>query len=103
MCKSCYRGHKYCSDPCREAGYARVRREARVRFEKSQEAKLDHCDRSRRYRESHRGVTDKGSGLRPKLLCNSPEKHLNLTILPARSACIGCGKEVWNERSLSRG
>ena len=59
ICRSCDRGHAYCSEPCRRQGYARRRRQARARHEQSPEGRLDHRDRQRAYRERWRArVTD---------------------------------------------
>src|SRR4051812_47237615 len=68
ICKSCYRGHRYCSEMCRKNGYARLRRKARQKFEKTIEARLDHRDRSQRYRNKLKSgaatvVTDQSSNV----------------------------------------
>ena len=60
ICNSCYRGQVYCGDGCRH----RMRREQRCRanrrYQQSEEARLDHRDRQRDYRERCRlrRVTD---------------------------------------------
>jgi len=56
ICQSCYRGHRYCGDECRGQGRAQQVREANQRYRCSQEARLDHRDRQRRYRRSENSV-----------------------------------------------
>ena len=65
ICKSCYRGHKYCSLDCKLTGYESRRKTARQKFENTFEEKLDHADRQARYRERQK-VTDKSSKLNIK-------------------------------------
>ncbi len=62
LCKSCFRGQKYCSVECKHEGYFANQKKARNKFESSFEAKLDHADRQARYRERKK-VTDKSSNL----------------------------------------
>jgi len=96
MCKSCYRGHRYCSGECRKHGYARVRREARRRHEESQEARLDHRDRQRRYRDNLQiSVTDQTSKFEGVPVGSAPCSHLDLRKLSKINRCIGCGRKVW--------
>ena len=63
LCEAHWRGHLYCSTSCRAKGARRRKREARARHERSEEARLDHRDRQRAYRERQRStrVTDHGS------------------------------------------
>ena len=62
ICKSCFRGQKYCSVECKHEGYSANQKKARNKFESSFEAKLDHADRQARYRERKK-VTDKSLNL----------------------------------------
>ena len=105
VCRPCYRGQKYCSNTCRSSGYALSRKAARQKFEKTIEAKLDHRDRSQRYRQTmkQKSVTDKSS---PKIESNvfTPQSsHLKLNQLPQMAYCLHCGKEVWTERRIVHG
>ena len=50
ICHGCFRGHRYCSHDCRDHGYREARKRARKKYAQSPEARLDHCDRNRRYR-----------------------------------------------------
>ena len=101
ICKSCYRGHKYCSKACRKSGYEASRKQAREKYNDSIEAKLDHQDRSRRYRLSlQKSVTDKTS----KVEVNTINKHLHrenenslLKIKDQSGVCTSCGKLVFEE------
>lgn len=64
ICRSCFRGQKYCSDPCRTKGYSSVRkknqnkyersdlgRETRRRYQTSESGKENHRRRQRVYRK----------------------------------------------------
>lgn len=66
VCRSCFRGQRYCGPACRSKGRRRVVRAARARHQRSEEGRLDHRDRQRAYRQRRRsgkrpGVTDPGS------------------------------------------
>jgi hypothetical protein len=50
MCRSCYRGHKYCSDVCRLEARNHQLKAARKRHRQSPEGRLDHRDQMRRLR-----------------------------------------------------
>ena len=60
ICSSCYRGQVYCGDRCRQKARRQQRRLANRRYQQSEEARLDHRDRQRDYRQRCRlrGVTD---------------------------------------------
>lgn len=51
ICPSCYRGHCYCGDVCRDKARRRQLREANRRHQQSKEGRLDHWDRQRAYLE----------------------------------------------------
>lgn len=59
ICRSCYRGHRYCNNACRDLGYKERRKAAMARYSASPEAKLDHRDRNRAYRQRRKfyGIT----------------------------------------------
>ena len=63
MCRSCYRGHCYCSDACRGKARRRQMREANRRHQQSDEGRLDHLDRQRalRARQAQARVTYQSS------------------------------------------
>ena len=60
ICNSCFRGHRYCGDICRDKARREQLRRADQRYRRSKEARLDHRDRQRDYRERCRlrRVTD---------------------------------------------
>jgi len=61
VCRSCWRGQRYCSRGCRIQARRAQCREANRRHQISPEGRLDHRDRQRAYRERRRqGVTDQG-------------------------------------------
>lgn len=93
VCGSCYTGHKYCSDGCRDWGYRENRKKANKKHSLSLESKRDHCDRNRVYRQRVRdnqvavkkSVMDKSSDQRPE----------EVEPLPAIEFCHICGKRIF--------
>ena len=79
ICRSCYRGQRYCGEPCRDIGYQERQGVARKKHAHSDEGKLDHRDRNRVYRIrkkwglTKKTVTDKGSA-KHKIHLDSPNK-----------------------------
>jgi len=63
ICRSCDRGHCYCSDRCRQKARREQRRAANLRYRKTLEARLDQRDRQRAYRQrlAKHSVMDQGS------------------------------------------
>jgi hypothetical protein len=65
ICAHCDRGHRYCSEPCRNQARRQQRRRANKRHQQSSEGQLDHRDRQREYRcrlrQTQSPVTDQGS------------------------------------------
>lgn len=64
ICTHCDRGHRYCSDQCRQQARRQQRRYANSRHQQSPEGRLDHRDRQREYcrrRQAQSRVTDQGS------------------------------------------
>lgn len=62
ICHSCYRGQAYCRDECRQKTRREQVRQANRRYQRSTEARLDHRDRQRDYRQRRfRRVTDQSS------------------------------------------
>lgn len=59
MCRSCYRGHRYCSNACRQAARTDSLRRARARYQATQEGRDGHRERQNEYRHSaEKNVTD---------------------------------------------
>jgi len=50
ICRSCYRGHVYCSDACREAGRRESLNKAQRRYRKTRKGKKSHSDSENRRR-----------------------------------------------------
>ena len=51
VCRDCYRGHKYCSDACRTAGYYQNRRKAQSNYRQTGKGKEQHSESEKRRRE----------------------------------------------------
>jgi hypothetical protein len=50
LCRSCWRGHRYCSDPCRLAAKRKQRCEAQRRYRQTAKGKKTHCEDENRRR-----------------------------------------------------
>jgi len=63
ICRSCDRGHQYCSDQCRQKAVLEQRRAANLRHRKTPEGRLDQKDRQKAYRQRQAAfsVMDQGS------------------------------------------
>jgi hypothetical protein len=70
ICSHCDRGQVYCSPDCRDLARRLQLRAANLRHQRSEEGRLDHCDRQRAYRlrlarstntSTAKSVTDHGS------------------------------------------
>jgi hypothetical protein len=72
LCGSCFRGHRYCSRECSQAGREESKRRARHRYGSSPRGRQKACERQRRHRVRARrdaaetasaseGVTDQSS------------------------------------------
>lgn len=89
ICRHCYRGHRYCSSPCRKLGYEIRRRLARKKYAASAEARVDHRDRNNLYRVYGPigfVVMDKTYAPDGKLVNPSAQKKG-----PGSQRCICCG------------
>lgn len=101
ICRPCYRGQRYCSPFCRDRGYNETRRQARCRYAKSTEARLDHRDRNRRYRlrkkkitsKSTTSVTDQSSIKRRCVIFEA----LHASRFP-QECCQACGRRLFDQR-----
>lgn len=59
MCRSCYRGHRYCSDACRQTARSESVRRARALYQGTKEGRDGHRERQNDYRHgSRKNVTD---------------------------------------------
>ena len=99
ICRSCYRGHRYCSEPCRKRARLQQTRAANRRHQSSPEGRRDHCDAQRRYRQRCRArsiprpaqeesVTDQCS------LLNLSPPSSDCDPAPTQLHCRICGRSV---------
>ena len=63
LCRSCYRGHVYCSDECRAEGRREGKRRCNRQNQSTDEGKADHRERQQKYQSSKRKPQDEGSVL----------------------------------------
>jgi hypothetical protein len=105
ICKSHYRGHRYCSELCRKAGYQESRKKAREEYEQKRKAKQLNAKRQAAYRERQNSntltyiqnsgpsnkVTDQSSLLNKKIL--NPLLH-NVPQATDRKRCSVCREEI---------
>ena len=54
ICKSCDRGHRYCSITCRDHGYKRRESAAKKRYSQSKLGRQNHAARQKRYRSKNK-------------------------------------------------
>jgi len=61
LCSSCYRGHRYCCDPCRIAAQNKANREAQKRYRRTEKGKKAHreAERRRRMRRTKKWIMGK--------------------------------------------
>jgi hypothetical protein len=95
ICCHCDRGHRYCSDGCRQNVRRQQCRQANRKHQQSPEGKLDHRDRQRVYRDRRIQVrvTDQSS-LPNLVLTTSPPLPIRWlrTIEIRHVVCIICGR-----------
>ena len=85
ICISCDRGQRYCSESCRDSMRRRQRRAADNRYQRTEQGRLAHRCRQRRYRQRPvaAAVTDQG--------CNAPASTKAPATVPLRQ-CRICGE-----------
>ena len=98
ICSSCDRGQIYCTPECAKAARKERQRSARRRYQAGARGRVMHADRSRRFRERQRGVTDHGlhepvaTALRVEVVA-SPQRRSALTERQ-HFYCNGCACAV---------
>ena len=96
ICRPCYRGQRYCSEPCREITRREQRRAANRRHQQSPEGRLDHADHQRAYRHRQaRRVTDQGGATEPpsgNIPPREPNEPRPGPPLPRGIRCVVCGR-----------
>jgi hypothetical protein len=65
LCTACDRGQRYCSVGCARSARCQSQRESDRRYQSSQRGRLKHAERTRRYRQRCRSVTEHSSALSP--------------------------------------
>lgn len=96
ICRSCDRGHRYCSDCCRQKARREQLHAANLRYRKTLEARLDQRDRQRAYRRrlAKRSVMDQGSP-------GCPSSHKIVTAVHLKPvAATECGKSTQKTRMI---
>jgi hypothetical protein len=99
VCRDCYRGHKYCSDHCRIAGYLQSHLEAQGRYRQTGKGKQQHCESEKRRRKKKKKelkTTRAISGLKKACMCFSMTiKSLfkNYDSEKGKGNCSICGKD----------
>lgn len=78
LCRACYRNHKYCGGPCRDAARRESIRAANRRFRQSPEGRLDHQDRMR--------------------ACRARKKAQGQVVMDHTIASIGTGRVARSDR-----
>jgi len=111
MCRTCYRGHRYCSVGCREVGYQARRRAARRKNEALPHGRQNHRDRQQELRDRRKNpnsqllslpiVPDKASGsnenpLKPtqNMQPISTQRQPAAIFRVAVATCSRCGREI---------
>ena len=98
VCRDCYRGHKYCSDACRIAGYYQSHREAQSNYRQTGKGRKQHSESEKRRRKRKKTELKRirviGS-LKKACMCFSMTiKSLFKNYDPERGKgnCLNCGK-----------
>jgi len=94
LCRSCYRGHVYCSQACRKAGRRHSLNQAQRRYRKTQKGKKSHLESEnrRRYgkkRPCVKKMDDHTSS--PRLIVPSMDPYRPLLV----GTCHFCGRKGW--------
>lgn len=85
ICKSCYRGHKYCSATFKRFGYRNSANKAQQKYQQTFRRKLNHAKRQYKYRHKIKKVTHKTSiEFKPVL------KKIEIN----KKSCLVCRKSI---------
>lgn len=99
VCRSCWRGHWYCSSACSGVAKARVRQRANKRYRSSTLGRFSQQQAQKRYRRKvgvTKSVRDHSSKKSKTFLLNPPVQSLPRE-LKSESLCFmcrSCGKEI---------
>ena len=100
ICRSCYRGHRYCGQQCRRDARIESRHASNRRHQQSEFGRQDHADLQREYRRRLAcqlvGVTDQSSHGRIAFLTlaepGSPEVASAALVVDGVVVCMVCGR-----------
>ena len=98
MCRSCYRGHCYCSVTCRIAGYLQNHREAQKQYRKTQKGKDQHILSEKKRRVRKKIVNKLSIIVKQTCMClsmtiQSLYKNNRLKNSGEITCCDKCGKQ----------
>ena len=91
VCRSCWRGQKYCSKDCSGKGYRRNHRNSQAKYSGTEKGRKSHRLRQRRHRLKNI-ETDEAT-----TKCSRPVK-----LLPPISDCCFCGNPIGHIYHLTR-
>ena len=103
LCRPCWRGHRYCSDPCRLAAKRKQRREAQRIYRQTPQGKKAHCyaenrRRDRLRKKNQRNMDDATTTRLPawcmRLLLATGKRILPLQTTTCCHFCGSCGQIV---------
>jgi hypothetical protein len=102
VCRRCDRGQVYCGRDCALEARRQRQRKARARYQATDRGRTLHAERSRRYRERKRRVTDQGpvmttadpSASRPIAISASSPQQPAVITTSYRTACHFCENAV---------
>jgi hypothetical protein len=87
ICRSCYRGHQYCSEACRYSGRRESQRLSRRKHQQSPEGRADHCDRQRAYRNR---LKEKGTVMEQSIGTAQTSVQALMEFKSTRQSCCIC-------------
>ena len=87
LCRSCYRGHCYCSELCRTLAKKKAHRKSQSRYRKSEKGRKanKNAEKRRRMKKNEESVADEGTISPP------PDDILHPIQLIGIPKCIICG------------
>ena len=103
VCRACWRGQRYCCDPCRLAAKRKQRREAQRRYRQTPKGKKNHCYAENRRRhglsKKNRKKMDDATTTRLPAWCMGLLLVIGKRILPVQTTtcchfCGSCGQIV---------
>lgn len=87
LCRSCYRGHSYCSEQCRTLSQKRAHRKSQSIYRKSEKGREANkiAEKRRRIKKNEKSVADEGT------ISPSSDDILHLISSPEKPKCLICG------------